>query len=933
MISVWFGAAQRGDVAVIKELLQVHVRTVEENGNTALMLATRNGHSNICQILSSYEAGMRNAEGMTALMMAAVANNAELCDILAPLEWPLTLSDGKDALILAAELGNAYALTVLSAHADLIQDASGHTALDYAALHDNIACVRTIVETQRLSTGQIDSAIEKAERTKSTSVVDYLVTTRLAMKSKSKDETDVKIRELERAVASLQLCFAERENREFGVPRSDAACTGNLPPRSLSQLAAPKSSIPETDIKLTELLEENKRLKKRLAASMDQSTSIASQVVLGNESDEVKLLYKELESAAAIMRDYEARIDDLTSTLRERDMTILQLRTSQLRLVSADPVAAEANFFSSGLDSFHSSTRSGKPLETPKKRAFSAIKKSFCGSGRDGRSRSRSKSVRGSSLTLDDGCHNASLGTDCTGRASCTICGSTKLMTIIDNLKLTVSEYESIQACMQAQVDEITRLTDELNGYHNVNICSNMPSPTNSHHQMALQQPASNTCSQQTVLDMEALDTLLVNLDLSNTEEKKAMNLWNIVFQKTLELTSDDTRKMVVRNLLIALNKDLVKCTQSSVGSLDNESDQQLTCQCFKRQQAFLPLFGYLPDQYIRYITNLYQYAQSLEKLTTQSSKSCTTSAVSDTLRECQQEHPDEASNLQIKDDLFDGRNSLEISSLKDKVRFADAEAVVLDESISHSLSMPTLLADNTQTSTSAVAHARPTTPASVIQPEDSVDTLAGSLPNILDGMTDDDYNPLMRAIKTNNLREIGTTLRYAGESLSDGSTALMLAAEHNCIVAVKYLLSVEAKRVRSDGKVALDIALEKGHYKIAELLSAECLDVSAYSRESGRVTELMTAVLDGDMKLAWSLIPLQAGLQDEEGRTALMYAITEGKMNMVQMLIPYEHGIIDKEGRNIHDFIKFFINDRSLISQLETSLLRCSLRTNSRVQ
>lgn len=78
---------------------------------------------------------------------------------------------------------------------------------------------------------------------------------------------------------------------------------------------------------------------------------------------------------------------------------------------------------------------------------------------------------------------------------------------------------------------------------------------------------------------------------------------------------------------------------------------------------------------------------------------------------------------------------------------------------------------------------------------------------------------------------------------------------------------------------------------------------------------------------------PLQAGLQDEEGRTALMYAITEGKMNMVQMLIPYEHGIIDKEGRNIHDFIKLFINDRSLISQLETSLLRCSLRTNSRVQ
>lgn len=86
---------------------------------------------------------------------------------------------------------------------------------------------------------------------------------------------------------------------------------------------------------------------------------------------------------------------------------------------------------------------------------------------------------------------------------------------------------------MQAQVDEITRLTDELNGYHNVNICSNMPSPTNSHYQMALQQPASNTCSQQTVLDMEALDTLLVNLDLSNTEEKGNESMEHRVSENT----------------------------------------------------------------------------------------------------------------------------------------------------------------------------------------------------------------------------------------------------------------------------------------------------------------------------------------------------------------------------------------------------------------
>ena len=928
MISVWFGAAQRGDIAIIKELLQVHVRTTEENGNTALMIATRNGHSGICQVLSSYEAGMRNSEGMTALMIAAVANNAELCDILAPLEWPLTLPDGKDALILASELGHAYALTVLSAHADLIQDIHGHTALDYAALNDNIACVRIIVETQKLSTGQIDSAIEKAERAKSTTVVEYLVTTRLAMKGKAKDETDLKIRELERAVASLQLCFAERENRELNASKSNIVHIGSLPPRTFSQFSIPKVHTHEADITMTELLEENRRLKKRLAASLEQSASAVSQSTSATESDETKLLYMELESAAAIMKDYEARIDSLTSTLKERDMTILQLRTSQLRLVSIDPVTVESNFFSSGLDSLHNSTKNAKPSETPKKRAFSAIKKSFCGSGRDSRSRSRSKSVKGNHCVLDSGHHDPSISNDC-GRTPCPTCGSTKLMTIIDNLKLTVSEHESIQACIQAQSDEIARLTDELNGYHNINVCSVTSSPVHSHQQTDLQEPALSTCFQQTVLDMEAIDTLLVNIDLSNTEEKKAMNLWNIVFQKTLELASDDARKMVVKNLLIVLNKDLVRSTQALLESAENEFEQQLTCQHFKKQQEALPLFNYLPDQYTKYITNLYQYAQNLEKQFIQKDKAYT---VSDSLKEYRQEGQVETVDLRIREDLPGDNNSLQISAFKDKVKFMDTEAVLLDEPINHSLSMPMLSTDITQVSSSPVANARPTTPALVAQPENSVDTLTGSLPNILDGMIDDECNPLMRAIKTNNLREIGTTLRYAGESLPDGSTALMLAAEYNCIVAVKYLLAIEANRMRSDGKMALDIALEKGHYKIAELLTTECIDVSAYSKESGRVTELMTAVSNDNMRLAWSLIPLQAGLQDEEGRTALMYAITEGKMNMAQMLIPYEHGVVDKEGRTIHDFLKLCVTDRSLTNQLETSLLRCSLRTNSRI-
>lgn len=927
MISVWFGAAQRGDVTVIKELLQVHVRTTNENGDTALMVATHNGHRDICQILSSYEAGMRNSEGMTALMIASVVNNAEICDILAPLEWPLTLPDGKDALILAAELGNTYALTVLSTHADLIQDINGNTALDYATLHDSISCIRTIMETQRVSIGQIDSAIEKAERAKSTTAIEYLTTARLTLKGKTKDDTDSKIRELERAVASLQLCFAERENRELNVPttmtptttavtpipKSDTPHVGSLPPRTSTYLSAPKNSTLETDIIITELLEENKKLKKRLAISTEQSASVTSHTTSSVESDETRLLYMELESAVTIMKDYESRINSLTSTLKERDMTILQLRTSQLRLVAIDPITTEANFFSSSskVEPLQSSIKCAQVSETPMKRSFSAIKRSFCGQGREGhsksRSKSRSKSVKGSQLTLDNSSHEGYYGNSHASHTICPTCGSTRLMTIIDNLKLTVSEHESIQACMQAQADEIARLTDELNGYHNVNVYSGPASPINAY--------------QQTVLDMETINTLLINLDVSITEEKKAINLWNIIFQKVLELTSDDARKMVVKNLLIALNKDFIRSAPIPIETEDNGLEQQLTCQQFKNQQEILPLFKYLPDQYVKYISNLYKYALDLENICMQNKTNYTVS------------NPLEKHYHETRDERFDANTSLQILTLDDRAKFIESEAVLLDQPISHSLSMPVLTEDNIHKTDTAFTHARPTTPMSVSQQEGSCDTLTGSLPNILDGMTEPNYNPLMCAIKTNNLREIGSALRYAGESLSDGTTALMLAAEYNCIVAVKYLISIEANKTRSDGKVALDIALEKGHYKIAELLTTECIDVSGYSRDSGRVTELMTAVSDDNMKLAWSLIPLQAGLQDEEGRTALMYAIIEGKMNMARMLIPYEHGIVDKEGRSIHDFLKLFVADQSLISQLETSLLRCSLRTNSRIQ
>lgn len=167
--------------------------------------------------------------------------------------------------------------------------------------------------------------------------------------------------------------------------------------------------------------------------------------------------------------------------------------------------------------------------------------------------------------------------------------------------------------------------------------------------------------------------------------------------------------------------------------------------------------------------------------------------------------------------------------------------------------------------------------------------------------LSNQENTPLMRAFVEGNLDGVLNMLSHVGKQRSDGTTALMLAALFNRISAIKYVVKKEARMKRVDGATALHIALQKGYYTIADLLTKyEGIDVSEYSTEGNRKTELMCAAEENDLVKLWCLRPLQERLQDQNGKTALMYALEKGHLHCVYLLLSSEAKIRDSQGNNI---------------------------------
>ncbi|TNJ27648.1 Ankyrin repeat protein 1 [Giardia muris] len=186
---------------------------------------------------------------------------------------------------------------------------------------------------------------------------------------------------------------------------------------------------------------------------------------------------------------------------------------------------------------------------------------------------------------------------------------------------------------------------------------------------------------------------------------------------------------------------------------------------------------------------------------------------------------------------------------------------------------------------------------------------------------------PLMQAVVEDSIDRLHENMSYARRQTPLGMTALMFAAEYNRHALARELVQAEGGMRTKDGRTALYIAIKNGHYRIAELLrQREGIQVSHKSRVGNRRTELMQAVISGDIVAVWCLTSIQSGLVDENGMTALMHAVVSLNVPAITILYPVEYRFKDKEGRTAKDYIDLI---PETASEAQRELVRTTLERN----
>ncbi|EFO61869.1 Kinase, NEK [Giardia lamblia P15] len=109
------------------------------DGDTALMIAAREGYEDIVELLDPTD-----ENGTTALMRATIGGDIELVKLLAPLQEEMKNSEGYTALMFAAKAGNKNLVELL----DPIDDEDSITALMRAAEEDDIENVKLLTPLQ-----------------------------------------------------------------------------------------------------------------------------------------------------------------------------------------------------------------------------------------------------------------------------------------------------------------------------------------------------------------------------------------------------------------------------------------------------------------------------------------------------------------------------------------------------------------------------------------------------------------------------------------------------------------------------------------------------------------------------------------------------------------------------------------------------------------
>uniref|UniRef100_A0A0G4HXG7 Uncharacterized protein n=1 Tax=Chromera velia CCMP2878 TaxID=1169474 RepID=A0A0G4HXG7_9ALVE len=152
-------ASRKGDLLKVKHTIEdgrakLNLDMQDENGKTALILASANGHTDIVRLLVDAKAyvDMQDRYGKTALILASFHGHTDIVRLLVDAKANVDMQDsyGQTALILASENGHTDIVRLLvdaKANVDM-QDRCGKTALILASFHGHTDIVRLLVDAK-----------------------------------------------------------------------------------------------------------------------------------------------------------------------------------------------------------------------------------------------------------------------------------------------------------------------------------------------------------------------------------------------------------------------------------------------------------------------------------------------------------------------------------------------------------------------------------------------------------------------------------------------------------------------------------------------------------------------------------------------------------------------------------------------------------------
>ncbi|TNJ28772.1 Ankyrin repeat protein 1 [Giardia muris] len=133
----------------------------------------------------------------------------------------------------------------------------------------------------------------------------------------------------------------------------------------------------------------------------------------------------------------------------------------------------------------------------------------------------------------------------------------------------------------------------------------------------------------------------------------------------------------------------------------------------------------------------------------------------------------------------------------------------------------------------------------------------------------------------------------------AEGMTALMCGVKSSCVPVVKKLAKLEAGVQNPvDGSTALMMSVTN------PALAKTLAKLEAGIQDSEGMTALMFAAEQGSLKVVKSLVKLEARKQNSQGQTALMLAARNGHKAICQALL-CENAICDKDGKAAIDYAR----------------------------